>query len=210
MSAPTSTRSRTRNPRGEGSRLREDIVDSALALIEETGSADALSLRAIARGAGVTAPSIYAHFADLDEIIWAVVTQAFAELSAALRAATEGITDPVEQLHAGCHAYLAFAREHPQCYAVLFGRHGAEVTSISRDEFAGVSGAESFGILVDAVAKCAAAGRSDSTDAFADATAVWAGLHGYASLRANHLGFPWPEGDTLPDAMIDRLARITA
>ena len=44
-------RKRRRNPRGQGARLTEDIVAGALALIERTGSAEAVTLRAVARWA---------------------------------------------------------------------------------------------------------------------------------------------------------------
>ena len=47
---------RPRNRRGEGARLRAEIVDAATALIDESGG-DALTLRAVARRAGISAPS---------------------------------------------------------------------------------------------------------------------------------------------------------
>ena len=63
LAQPSATiRTRHRNPRGQGTRLSEDIVAGALALIERTGSAEAVTLRAVAREAGIAAPSIYAHF----------------------------------------------------------------------------------------------------------------------------------------------------
>jgi AcrR family transcriptional regulator len=64
---------RRRNARGQGARLTEDIVTGALALIERTGSAEAVTLRAVAREVGIAAPSIYPHFADREAIVTAVV-----------------------------------------------------------------------------------------------------------------------------------------
>ena len=64
METPT----RTRNPRGSGTRLRDEIIDASIALIDETDDPAALTLRGIARQAGITAPSIYRHFADLAAI----------------------------------------------------------------------------------------------------------------------------------------------
>lgn len=54
-------RARAVNPRGQGPRLRQDILDAATALLGRE-PAVAVTLRAIARQAGVAAPSIYAHF----------------------------------------------------------------------------------------------------------------------------------------------------
>src|ERR1700676_1347546 len=104
---------RTRNRRGEGARLREEVIAAAARLIEERGQ-DAVSLRAIARSAGITAPSIYAHFEDLDDLLEAVVANTFDALAAYLRRGVEANTDPVARFRATCLAYVAFGHEHPQ------------------------------------------------------------------------------------------------
>ena len=61
---PGAVATRARNRRGEGARLRDDIVAAAVALLDETGDQAAVSLRAVARRVGIAAPSIYRHFAD--------------------------------------------------------------------------------------------------------------------------------------------------
>ena len=55
---------RRRNPRGQGDRLREEIISAASELIAESGDADRLSLRSVAKRIGIAAPSIYRHFPD--------------------------------------------------------------------------------------------------------------------------------------------------
>lgn len=209
---------RERNPRGQGTRLRSDIVAAATALLEDTGSEDAVTLRAIARQAGITAPSIYAHFPDRDAVLTAVMDEAFTELTAALDEARAGVADPVAALHAGCRAYVRFAAERPHRYRVLFGRpHPTALTKAkatmppqSALDFADATdpGALAFRVLVDGIGACVAAGRSDSTDPFADAVALWAALHGYATLRQGQPHFPWPDDDALQDALVDRIARV--
>ena len=77
-------RKRHRNPRGQGARLTEDIVSGALALIERTGSAEAVTLRAVAREVGIAAPSIYAHFPTGTRSLAAVVVRIFDELTEAI------------------------------------------------------------------------------------------------------------------------------
>ena len=67
-SIPTASR-RTRARRGEGERLREEILDAAERLLIETGNRDAVSIRAVAEAVGVTPPSIYLHFADKTELL---------------------------------------------------------------------------------------------------------------------------------------------
>src|SRR5258708_27633091 len=78
-------RKRHRNPRGQGARLTEDIVSGALALIERTGSAEAVTLRAVAREDGIATPSIYPHFPYRGAVLMAVVTRVFDELTEAIK-----------------------------------------------------------------------------------------------------------------------------
>jgi AcrR family transcriptional regulator len=202
---------RRRNRRGEGARLRDEIVTAAAALLEETGSEDAVTLRAVARRVGISAPAIYAHFADREAILQAVVAEAFAELAAATGEAAAGRADPLERLRAVCAAYLAFAEERPHRYRVLFARHRREGTVAMTEPKAAeeLLGAEAFAALVDAVGACVEAGCSRSADPVHDATALWVGLHGYATLRASVPAFPWPAPQALLATLVDRLARVT-
>lgn len=66
---------RARNKRGEGAQLRDEIVRAATKLLAD-GTSQAVTLRAVVREAGNSAPSIYPHFADLDAIMLAVAQQA--------------------------------------------------------------------------------------------------------------------------------------
>ena len=211
---------RKRNVRGQGIRLTEDIVSGALALIEREGTDDAVTLRAVAREIGIAAPSIYAHFPDRAAIMLAAVARVFDELTQAIlqeRAAAGD--DPVESLVAGCEGYVAFGLRRPAHYRVLFSEQRQGGDDSWRDYCKPVAfgpngspvlefGAESFALLVDALAACIAAGRSASTDAMADSTAIWVALHGTVSLKSSAPGFPWPEPDDFVRQFVLRLGCI--
>src|SRR5579872_3839910 len=172
-------RKRHRNPRGQGARLTEDIVAGALALIDRTGSDEAVTLRAVAREIGIAAPSIYAHFPDRDAIVTAVVARIFDELTAAISSGIdEARDDPVDRLIAGCQAYVDFGLAHPARYGVLFsGRpmaaQGDEPASPVAPRPGGppalAVGAQAFALLVGAIEECVKAGASASRDVVADA-----------------------------------------
>ena len=202
--------SRTRNRRGEGAKLREEIVTAAGELLEATGDEGAITLRAVARRVGITAPSIYAHFTDRDAILHAVLVDAFAVMAAGLRAATDGVSDPVERLHAGAAAYLRLAAEQPARYRMLFQRRPtADPDTLPHAETAEtIVGAEAFGWLVDAIRQCVDANRSTTPSPLDSAVQIWVALHGFATLRASANDFPWPGTDTMLDALIGRLAYI--
>jgi AcrR family transcriptional regulator len=210
-----------RNARGQGARLTEDIVSGALALIEREGTDEAVTLRAVAREVGIAAPSIYAHFPDRAAIVLAVVARLFDELADAISQELDAAgDDPVERLVAGCEAYVAFGLERPARYQVLFSEKRLRHDDSWKDYCKPVSfgpegrpvfelGAETFALLVDSLSACIEAGRSTSTDAFADSTAIWVALHGTVSLKAGSPGFPWPDSDDFVRQLVLRLACVT-
>jgi AcrR family transcriptional regulator len=204
----TVAKNRTRNPRGEGDRLRGEIVEAAAALIAEKGR-EALSLRSIARRAGVTAPAIYAHFGDLDQIVGDVVDSTFDVLTDYLWRGAQGYADPVARLRAICRAYVAFGRERPLEYAVLFSRTVERQPGGSQKTIDNMQGGAAFGLLLDAIRACIDSGASKSTTPVEDATTIWVALHGYVGLGAAVADFPWPPGDSLVDLLIDGLARLS-
>jgi AcrR family transcriptional regulator len=194
------TSQRPRNPRGEGTRLREEILGAARALTEEHGE-QAVTLRLIARNVGIAAPSIYAHFADRDAILDVLVDEAFEELASAVSDAMRARTDPVSSLRAACSAYVEFATQRPHRYQLAFADR--EVNAVPRP-----SASAAFDLLVDAVRTCVQAGASASTDPFSDATAIWVALHGYASLHASRPAFPWPAPEPMLNRIVDGLGRL--
>ena len=211
-------RKRHRNPRGQGARLTGDIVAGALALIERTGSAEAVTLRAVAREAGIAAPSIYAHFPDRDAVLMAVVARIFDELTEAIEQGQKSAAqDPAGRLVAGCEAYVAFGLEHPARYGVLFSTQRPTAPDYCKPVPIGPDGlpvlefgGETFALLLQAIEACVTSGVSASTDVLADATAVWVALHGTVSLRAALPRFPWPDPAASVRHLVLSLAKVTA
>jgi AcrR family transcriptional regulator len=185
-------------------------VHAASTLLEQTGDEDAFTLRAVARAAGITAPAIYAHFADRDEIKLAVVQRTFATLAEALRPAPAEQAQPVPTLYAVCRAYLDFAAGHQNLYRVLFERHRREAVApgTSDANVTTIIGADAYGVLLDAVRACVEAGDSAESSAEAAAVRVWVSLHGMVTLRASLPWFPWPPRDTLLDELVQRAADL--
>jgi AcrR family transcriptional regulator len=201
------SKTRARNKRGEGAQLRDEIVSAAVKLVDD-GMPQSVTLRAVAREAGISAPSIYMHFSDVDTILLAVAQQAFASLEQELAAPDDA--DPVVRLRAVCAAYLHFAEHRPHRYRVMFGAVWNAGQALERapalaDELA-VLGMGAFDVIRRTLADCVTAGRSTSADPSTDATALWVGLHGLAQLRVAAPLFPWPPD--LQDVVIDRLALL--
>ncbi|GAA2338918.1 TetR/AcrR family transcriptional regulator [Streptomyces kunmingensis] len=202
---------RVRNRRGEGGRLRDEIIDAAAELLDETGDQHAVTLRSVARRVGIATPSIYPHFPDRLAILLAAVQGEFTGLERALGAAAEQeVTDPRRRLLAVCETYLDFAEHHPQRYRMMFGGLWAptlEHSSLTETDLV-MLGAPSMLVLVEALDACVAAGTVASDHVSADATALWAGLHGLAHRRIVPPSYSWPENIT--ERVILPLARLDA
>ena len=189
---------RTRNRRGQGARLRGELVSAASTLLETISGEDALSLRAVARQAGVAPQSVYLHFADRRELMTAVYAVRFGELSAELSSAAgaAGTDTPGARLAAICHAYCDYGLRHPGRYRVLFGTAGTPGW-----EPQAMPGMATWDLFRAAVRDCP---DPAADDASADQTAVciWAALHGLLTLRRDRPSFPWPDLTTLVDTVL--------
>lgn len=146
--------------------LRETLVTAALALLE-SGETD-LSLRAVARAAGVSAMAPYRHFPDKTALLSAVAERGFGVLHARLTEADDQERPQDAILEQGL-AYLAFARAHPSLFRLMFAGEVAHATPKPADPSA-------FVVLAGRVASI----RPD--DVAAATLACWSMVHGLATL----------------------------
>lgn len=98
--------------------LRRALVDAARRLLEAEGPT-ALSLRAVAREAGVSPAAPYHHFKDKAELLDAVAQEGWETLSH-LMADAKAKSEGLQQLTAMGIAYVCFARDNPALYRVMY------------------------------------------------------------------------------------------
>jgi AcrR family transcriptional regulator len=189
MSRPhASPRRRHRSPRGEGSRLAEEILDVAGRLLAEAGHPDGVSINDIVSAVGCTPPALYLHFPSKEALVHAVVERNFRGFRTAINDAAAG-KEPFDGLQARGLAYVRWGLEHPEAYRVIFLHsplHNPDA----------VFGEESNGALQDhisAVQRCIEAGYFPGGDARLIALALWASVHGLASLLLTKQNMAWPE-----------------
>lgn len=115
-------RTRVPNRWGEGQQLRQEILDAAGRLLHKAGNPDEVSLRAIAREAGITPGAVYSHFKDKAELMWTLLDAVYATLAERMRAAQADAPadDPWAGLRAAVDTYCALATEVPHRYDLLF------------------------------------------------------------------------------------------
>ncbi|WP_214320534.1 TetR/AcrR family transcriptional regulator [Nonomuraea sediminis] len=191
---------REKNRRGEGSRLREELIEAAGGMIEDAYGAvsapvdELLSLRGVARAVGAAPQSVYLHFGDKTELIREVIARRFHELDQAMDTAA-GAT-PASALRARCLAYCAWGLAHPGHYRLLFESRATARIGVG---YADSPGATTFDGLLKAVSPLV------QGDPHAAATSLWISLHGIVSLRVSKPGFPWPPVEDLVDRALASL-----
>jgi AcrR family transcriptional regulator len=193
---------RARNARGEGERLRAEIIAAAIKVLSTIGAEDLFSLRAVAREAKIAAPSVYIHFADRNVLLLAVLEKLFRE-QVAIRAAAEEAAAraggrPWERLLARSIVAVEFGLKHPGHYKVLF--EGRVVLRLNDPRIA------DFGrpLLVRSIElireiKPISAKARVSQDPQRLALLLWSGLHGVISLRINKPTLDWPSATELAE-----------
>lgn len=101
--------------------LSRALVEAARKILETDGPA-ALSLRGVAREAGVSPAAPYHHFKDKAELLEAVAHEGWVELDAALSKARAATEDPRTRMTNIGVAYVCFARDNPALYRVMYDR----------------------------------------------------------------------------------------
>lgn len=195
---------RQRSRKGEGEHLRAEILEAAEALVLESGDADAVSMRAIAKRVGVTPAALYLHFPDKATLLWEVCAERFEQFAAVIKAAFRSEDDPVEALKAGGRAYVRFGFEQPEVYRVLFELKPEFIAADIIESAPATS--DAFEMLVAAMKRCVDSGAFRPVDPFVAALVVWTGLHGFVTAykATADLGvIPWPDVDVVLDEILE-------
>ncbi len=158
--------------------LRQALIDAAVDLLREKG-AEALTLRAVARAAGVSQTAPYRHFKDRRALVAGVAQEAFARMGTAIGRAVQHGEPGLPALQRGLAAYARFARKHPAEYRVMFGGELARRGDLPELQAAarGV-----FGILRDGIGRLQQGGVIGEGDPALMAITAWATLHGLVML----------------------------
>lgn len=158
--------------------LRQRILDASVSLIEKEGLV-ALSLREVARRAGVSHQAPYHHFPDREAILAAIAEEGFTELKARIERSQRAARTPGERMAACGEQYVRFACEHPAHFRVMFR---PELVDVGRFASLECQADGAFAQLVRLVDGVIADGLADPAERDAVVSFAWSLSHGLASL----------------------------
>jgi AcrR family transcriptional regulator len=151
--------------------LRAALIRSAAALVNDRGLAG-VTLREVARRAGVSHAAPYHHFSSKASLLAALAAEGFANLDAALARAEARVgADPRARLEAIGVAYVRFALAKPEMFRAMLRASAKDVGS-----------GGPFGRLLRGVRDCLAASPSPARDPLPVALFGWSTVHGLAAL----------------------------
>ena len=170
-----------RTPRGQGDLLRERLIEAAMEVLDEGHDASELSIRGVTRRAGVSPTAFYLHFGDREELMSALLERGFTEFGQLIREGADRGKDPEQRLMSACAAYIAFSREWPGRYRLLFSPDLEAEETPGESAEVPTAGDAAFGDLVELITDYLGGSRSPE-ETQAVALGFWMGLHGYATL----------------------------
>ncbi len=194
MATAATTPPRQRSPRGQGDKLRQDLLVAAAELIATHDSIESISLRAVARRAGVSPTAVYRHFDDHLDLLGQAVDYCWANFRDAMQAGKDSSNDPFVAFHNTGVNYIDFAMQHRGQYRVLFSN--CLDIGLQRAQSAG----EAFDILVSLIAAVLAS-NDDHRDPVDVAMQTHTWIHGIVDLLGGNPDMPSPD----PLTMLDRL-----
>ncbi|QDF39110.1 WHG domain-containing protein [Bradyrhizobium symbiodeficiens] len=178
--------------------LREALLQAAERVLERDGLAG-LTLRAVAREAGVSHAAPTHHFGDLTGLLSELAAVGFRQFNAAMASSCDAATTPLEAALARPKAYVAYAQAHPGMYSIMFRTERLDYSRPSLHEAAEAS----FAGLANAIGMMRQeriSGDALTLNQGAAIARAWSMVHGFTTLlldgRLEDILGRLPEGTT--------------
>jgi AcrR family transcriptional regulator len=207
--APRTSASGDDTPYHHGA-LRDALLEAAERVLERDGLSG-LTLRAVAREAGVSHAAPTHHFGDLTGLVSELAAIGFRQFNAAMAAAGATGALPLEKALARAKAYVAYAQAHPGMYGLMFRTERLDMTRPSLHEAASAS----FAGLAGAIGAGRQEQISEAALSLEQAAAIaraWSLVHGFTMLlldgRLSDILRRLPKG-TNAETLLDAMLRLT-
>lgn len=162
--------------------LRKKLIRTGAKLLKKV-PAQSLSLRQVAREAGVSQAAPYRHFEDKEGLLAAIASEGFALLRTAMQQSSGRSATAKNRFRAMGHAYVGFGEKHPEHLRLMFGPY---VTPGPKHPELFANGKLAFLTLVRMVQQLQTEGTIGPGDPFHRAMHIWMSIHGFSILYLDH------------------------
>lgn len=186
--------------------LRSQILTAASELFVTEG-VQSVSMRRIAEKIEYAPSTIYLYFKDKEELLHTICREVFEELTEILAEIHGRGLAPLDQLRAGCRAYIDFGLEHPNHYLLVFGPAMYEEVpgELSPEDQAGL---KAFDQLRQTVQYGMSSGAIRQADVNVLSQTIWMMLHGITDLliiSKDVPNFPWADRESVINCGLDAI-----
>jgi len=182
-----------------GQDLRETLLRVTLQLLERTGDPATVTIARIVDAAGCTPPSLYHYWATREALLRAASARGWGAFRESQQASARAGEGPLERIRRRGRAYVAFARERPALFRALFLSGTLAPPSADRTAPEPAPG-PALATLVSDVTAAMEAGLLRRAEPTVVALALWASVHGIATLCVTH-----PQ---VPHALVEDAVRL--
>ena len=168
--------------------LRNALLASAKALLDTEGE-NGVTIRAVAREAGVSHAAPINHFSDRKSLLTALSIVLFEELHCSIKKALTNVSDNEEQVHVYVNSCVAYGLNHPERYKLLWRQELFEgdnpLLQSAMDHL--------YNDFINALGRLLGDKERDLDTV---AVALWSMFHGYISMRLNGVFKPMKDTHT--------------
>lgn len=184
--------------------LKQALVEAGLTILERDGLA-ALTLRAVAREAGVSQTAPYSHFTDKRALLATIAQEGFQRLIDYMSRAAKDLPHENARLVAMAKGYVRFATDQPALFRLMFG---PEFNDPSEFVELSTTSANSYKMILDSVRRNIEIKDGDQNQTGLFTLAAWSTVHGLACLLVDERTKPEVFHLRDIDSLVDKVVRF--
>lgn len=162
--------------------LRDEILEISRSMLFKDGYMS-LSMRKIAKKAGVSATSIYLYFENKDHLLHTLIEESVEDLSRYIEQKALPVDNSIDRFKAIIQGYVEFALKYPEKYEIIYKVRSDSMARYPKEKFR--KARRAYELLVKTIEESVEKGQMDVEKPLVAAYSIWAQLHGIVSVVSN-------------------------
>jgi AcrR family transcriptional regulator len=162
--------------------LRDEILEISRSMLFKDGY-KSLSMRKIAKKAGVTATSIYLYFENKDHLLHTLIEESVEDLSRYIEGKALPVGNSIDRFKAIIRGYVEFGLKFPEKYEIIYKVKSDSMARYPKEKFR--KARRAYELLVKTIEESVENGQMDVEKPLIAAYSIWAQLHGVVSVISN-------------------------